>query len=471
MNPDKTVYIQTIGCQMNVYDSERIEALLRPIGYRAVQSANLADLIVVNTCAIRAKAEQKLYSLLGRLAPLKTRNPDLILAVGGCVAQQEGAAMLSRVPALDLVFGTDALERLPVLVEKVALKKARMVDVGPREPNGDGDGDDRKATPPADENGVSRFVTIMRGCDNFCTYCVVPYVRGREISRPPERIITEIEGLVAAGAKEVTLLGQNVNSYGNKEGLASFSELLERVNMVDGLERIRFTTSHPKDLSDDLIAAFGRLKKLCHHIHLPVQSGADGVLHRMNRKYTRAHFVERVARLRAACPEIAISSDIIVGFPGETEDEFQRTLDLLEKIRFDSLYAFMYSDRPNAAAAHFNDKLPDREKSRRLQSVLALQQQVTHEKHQALVGTEQKVLVEGYSDGGTTGKSQWNGRTSTFKIVNFPCSGGQPAGEADLTGTLVTVLVTKGFSHSLLGEPVTPSCATISRKGVHSRAA
>ncbi len=459
----KKIFIQTIGCQMNVYDSERIESQMGQAGYQVVESAEEADLIIVNTCAIRAKAEQKLYSLLGRLSPLKERKPDAILAVGGCVAQQEGAAILSRVPALDLVFGTDAIERVPALVEKVARKKVRFVDVGPRILDGLTSG------PPEVliKKDISRFVTIMRGCDNYCTYCVVPYVRGREISRRPERIVAEVEALVAAGAREVTLLGQNVNSYGNKQGLISFPELLAKIDAVQGLERIRFTTSHPKDLSDALIASFACLEKLCQHIHLPVQSGSDRTLDRMNRKYTRAHFTERVTRLRAACPDIAITSDIIVGFPGETESDFEMTLDLIREIRFDNLFAFKYSDRPNASAAHFSDKISEPEKSRRLQTLLDLQREITLEKNQALVGTRQSVLVESLSKKVTNGEAQWSGRTSTNKITFFN-DRIQP-GENGLTGKLVAVNVERGYLHSLRGRLVTQAPpVTMSRKGVCS---
>lgn len=461
----KKVWIQTIGCQMNVYDSERMEASLQKLGYQAALSEETADLIIVNTCAIRAKAEQKLYSLLGRLAPLKARNADLILAVGGCVAQQEGAAMLTRVPFVDLVFGTDAQGRLPALVEKIDAKRVRIVDVGPRNDH------DIPTGFTLTGNGVSRFVTIMRGCDNFCTYCVVPYVRGREVSRSPDRIIDEIKKLVASGAREVTLLGQNVNSYGNKEGMATFTELLESVNAIDGLARIRFTTSHPKDLSDNLIAAFGRLDKLCHHIHLPVQSGSDPMLKRMNRKYTRTHYLDLVERLRVVCPDIAITTDIIVGFPGETEEDFKKTLDLIDTVRFDSLFAFMYSDRPNATAAGYDGKIGEKEKSRRLQQVLSRQQQITREQHQALVGTIQEVLVEGIGRGISTKDRQWSGRTSTFKIVNFPCVEIKPAKETDLAGRLINTQITKGFSHSLLGKPVVSSGINPRRKGVQDRAA
>jgi len=452
---------------MNVYDSERIGELMSRSGYEVVDSADQADLVIVNTCAIRDKAEQKLYSLLGRLAPLKQQNPDMILAVGGCVAQQEGAAMLVRVRCLDLVFGTDALNRLPSLVDRIALKKTRIVDVGPR-----ASGQDHQHFGGLISGGsVSRFVTIMRGCDNYCTYCVVPFVRGRETSRQPEQIISEIKMLVSAGAREVTLLGQNVNSYGDKEGLVSFPDLLARVNKVSGLERIRFTTSHPKDLSEELMVAFGRLEKLCRHIHLPVQSGSDKILHRMNRKYTRAHFAERVARLRADYPDIAITSDIIVGFPGETESDFDMTLDLIRGIRFDSLFAFKYSDRPNAAAAQFTDKIPAKEKSRRLNALLDLQQQITLEKNKTLIGTKQVILVEGFSKISATKEVQWSGRTSTNKIVNFRDDRAQSPHANDLTGRLITVVIKKGFFHSLLGTPVTKAPIHVRWKGVPSRAA
>ena len=463
----KNVFIQTIGCQMNVYDSERIGELMSRSGYEVVDLVDQADLIIVNTCAIRDKAEQKLYSLLGRLAPLKQQNPDTILAVGGCVAQQEGAAMLARVPYLDLVFGTDALNRLPILLDRIALKKARIVDVGPRS-----SGDDHQNPEGLISGGsVSRFVTIMRGCDNYCTYCVVPFVRGRETSRQPEQIINEINRLVSAGAREITLLGQNVNSYGNKEGLVSFADLLTMVNQVSGLERIRFTTSHPKDLSDELIVTFGRLGKLCHHIHLPVQSGSDKILHRMNRRYTHDHFAERVARLRADYPDIAITSDIIVGFPGETESDFEMTLDLIQSIRFDSLFAFKYSDRPNAAAAQFTDKISTKEKSRRLKALLDLQERITFEKNKALIGTRQVILVEGFSKISATKEVQWSGRTSTNKIVNFRDNQGRSPDGNDLTGKLITVVIKKGLFHSLLGTPVTKTPNYVSRKGVPSRAA
>jgi len=303
----KLLYINTIGCQMNVYDSERIVNNLISFGYETTPFVESADLIITNTCTIREKAEQKAFSFLGRLSRLKQKNPDLIIAVGGCVAQQQGRKILKRMPHVDLVFGTHALGRLPQAIEKIERQRCRIVDIQMTESL-----DDDSTQPMAVKaEAVSKFVTIMRGCDNYCAYCVVPYVRGREASRNPDQIVTEIEQLVHGGVREVTLLGQNVNSYGKKEGLCTFAELLSRINDIEQLSRIRFTTSHPKDLSDDLINAFGRLDKLCHHLHLPIQSGSNSILKRMNRRYTREIYIEKVAALRASCPEISITTDIL----------------------------------------------------------------------------------------------------------------------------------------------------------------
>ena len=450
----KTLYIHTIGCQMNVYDSERIAGGLAPLGYRQVSEPESADLVILNTCAIREKAEQKVFSFLGRMAGLKRKNPELIIGVGGCVAQQEGRKILDRAPYLDLVFGTHAVSRLPVLVQQVETTGGRLVDVALS--NTIQESPAYPASPNADQ--ISRFVTIMQGCDNYCTYCVVPYVRGREMSRDPERIVSEIQALADSGIREVTLLGQNVNSYGKKEGLCDFAELLTRVNGIEGLLRIRFTTSHPKDLSSDLIATFNRLDKLCRHIHLPVQSGSTRILSRMNRRYTRDMYLEKIARLRDACPDIAITSDIIVGFPGETSEDFEDTLSLIRQVTYDGLFAFMYSDRPNAPAAHFPEKISEAEKADRLQQVLGLQEAITLEKNQSLVHSDQVVLVEGVSQRMNASESpheatpQWYGRTPGHKIVHFP--------EPELLfasgniGRLKTIRIEKAFSHSLWGRPV-----------------
>ncbi len=463
----KYLYINTIGCQMNVYDSDKIANSLLSLNYKATENLKKADLIIVNTCAIREKAEQKVFSFLGRLAGLKRKKPGLIIGVGGCVAQQEGKKILERVPYLDVVFGTHAIPRLPGIVERVELKKSRIVDIGMTDQIVE-----IESVADSLENGpkgrkVSDFVTIMQGCDNFCTYCVVPYVRGRETSRSPEKIVNEIEGLVNSGVREVTLLGQNVNSYGKKEGLCSFSELLALVNEIDGILRIRFTTSHPKDLSDDLIYAFKENEKLCRHIHLPVQSGSDRVLKRMNRKYTRALYLEKIDKLRNICPDISITSDFITGFPGETKADFKETLDLIKTVEYEGLFAFKYSDRPNAKATLFAQKIPDQEKKERLKKLLDLQEVISRKKNQALVGSTQEILVEGFSKkmssvlprAGETkineslpNNIQWTGRTSANKIVNFNLESSSVSCGETFTGSIVNVEIEKAFTHSLWGE-------------------
>ena len=469
------LYINTIGCQMNVYDSEKIANVLQPLGYELTQNVDAADLVIVNTCAIRAKAEQKAFSFLGRMAKLKKKRPNVIIGMGGCVAQQEGRKILERMPFVDLVFGTHVIHRLPEMVARIKQKRCHLVDVkmypGIDETNGTSDA--------AGKADVCRFVTIMQGCDNFCTYCVVPYVRGRETSRRPESIVSEIQTLIDQGVREVTLLGQNVNSYGRKEGLCSFAGLLGKVNAIKGLERLRFTTSHPKDLSEDLMFAFRDLDKLCRHIHLPVQSGANTVLKRMNRKYTREVYQEKIERLRQICPDIAITSDFIAGFPGETETEFLETLDLIKTVEYDSLFAFVYSDRPNAPAAHFGNKISDAEKKARLQALLDLQEQLTIKKNRSLVGSIQTVLVEGLSRKQpdhmapeTESMIQWSGRTEGNKIVNFNWTDDREKNVQEIdTGHLVHVAIKRALSHSLYGEWVRPRAATPDLKGDKSYAA
>ena len=454
----KNLFIYTIGCQMNVYDSQQMAAFLAADGYELTEDIDTADLIIANTCTIRAKAEQKAFSFLGRLATAKARRPELIVAIGGCVAQQEGERILRRVPHVDIVFGTHAVCRLPDMVRQVAQRRCRIVDVAQIE------GIDAHEFLPAAAapSPVSAFVTIMRGCDNYCTYCVVPHVRGREASRTAREIVAEIEGLVAGGVREVTLLGQNVNSYGQKEGWTDFADLLEQISAVDGLERIRFTTSHPKDLSESLMTAFRDLPKLCPHIHLPVQSGSDSILKRMNRKYTRADYLDRVERLRRFCPEIAITSDIIVGFPGETPEAFAATTSLIDTVGYDGLFVFMYSDRPNAAATRFADKIDESVKRHRLQQVLRQQEAHTRRAHEKLVGNRVTVLVEGRSKLDSGGKAegaaegiQWMGRTGGNKIVNFGIPGSLPGGDQNLTGSSVDVIIKRALAHSLWGE-ITP---------------
>ncbi|MDY6953642.1 MAG: tRNA (N6-isopentenyl adenosine(37)-C2)-methylthiotransferase MiaB, partial [Thermodesulfobacteriota bacterium] len=368
------------------------------------------------------------------------KKPDLIIGVCGCVAQQEGERILKAAPHVDLVFGTVAYRRLPDLLREVAEKKRRVVDIdmaGTVEP---------LHTMPLPFQGgrATAFVTIMSGCENYCSYCVVPYVRGREISRGPGGILEEVEHLVERGVREVTLLGQNVNSYGAKDGHGfDFVSLLEAVNHVQGLHRIRFTTSHPKDLSDRLIRAFGKLEKLAPHIHLPVQCGSDRVLRRMNRGYTKQYYLSRIKSLREVRPDVAITSDIIIGFPGEEETDFQETVNLVESVRFDNLYIFKYSDRPYTPARKFRSKVDDKVKGERFSRLLELQAKITLDKYRSLVGTVQEVLVESPSKrrGG-----QMAGRTPCNKIVNV----------ADMTapvGQLVRVGIVQAFSHSLLGSP------------------
>ncbi len=437
----KSFYLETFGCQMNVVDSERIVDLLGNIGYRQVDEPGRADLILLNTCAVRDKAVRKAYGHLGRFKPLKDRNPALILGMGGCIAQQEGKELLDEFPYLDLVFGTHNVHRLAELVQQVAETRVRCEETDFL------DRETRLQLFPSrsGQDAFTRFVTVMQGCDNFCSYCVVPLVRGREISRPSGEILSEIRDLAGQGVREVTLIGQNVNSYGTREkGELSFAALLEEVNAIDGIDRIRFTTSHPKDLSDELIAAFGRLKKLCKHLHLPVQCGSNDILQAMNRGYTRQRYLDIVRALRRACPDIRLTTDIIVGFPGEGEADFAATMSLLEEVRFAEIYSFIYSPRRGTAAAEIADTTPAGVKQERFDRMLVMQQEISRQIWAADVGTVQEVLVEGESK---MGAGQMFGRSTWNRIVNF-------SGPAELAGTLVPVRITRSFKNSLLGERV-----------------
>lgn len=448
---DRLVYIYTIGCQMNVYDSEQFEKLLAPLGYKKTEFLEQADLVITNTCSVREKAEEKAFSFIGRLQALKKKNKNLIAGVAGCVAQQEGRNILDRLPYVDFVIGTHAVSRLQDIVRNIENGAGRIVDTGLSE-----DIEEYNILPEYRTGSVSGFLTIMRGCDNFCTYCVVPYVRGRESSRKPDAIISEVKSLVRGGRKEITLLGQNVNSYGAKEGMASFPELLGMINDIDGLERIRFATSHPKDMSDGLVKAYKDLEKLCRHIHLPVQSGSDRMLKSMNRKYTSADYLAKIEKLRNACPDIVITSDMIVGFPGEEIEDFEATLDLVRKVEFDNIFAFAYSDRPFAPAAMFSGKLSEKERKRRLNELLAVQEEISKKKNRAMEGRTETVLVEGtsrrFAIDAEAGDEpvQWTGRTDGNKVVNFTVEG-EMAIKDDLTGRLVPVKITGGFAHSIRG--------------------
>ena len=430
-------FISTMGCQMNEYDSDYLRQCLLGLDFRPVEGPEKADLILINTCTVREKAEQKAVSLLGRLISLKRRNPSIILGIVGCLAQQKGSDLLRRFPDLDLVLGTREVGRISEVLERIIEKREKIVatDVARRPPPPSNNGD-------YFEGRIKSHVSIMEGCDNFCSYCIVPYVRGRETSRPADEIIDEIERLIEKGVKEVTLLGQNVNSYQSSEGVESaFPELLRKVSRLKGLLRIRFTTSHPKDLSEKLIQCFVDLENLCPHLHLPVQAGSNDVLKRMNRAYTREKYFELVDTLRGARPDIAITSDVIVGFPGESEKDFQLTLDLVKKIEFDNLFSFKYSDRIGTRAENMGGKVGEKEKSSRLSELQELQREITFKKNQDLEGKEAEILVEGPSKKG----GHLTGRTITNKIVNFACNDRH-------IGSIVKVEIKRAFFNSLWGE-------------------
>ena len=437
----KNLYLHTFGCQMNVYDSERIRQLLAAQNYRLVEDPSEADLIFLNTCSVRAKPEQKVYSALGRFQALKKGKPKLIIGLGGCLAQQEGEKFLQRFPYLDFVLGTKELGRINEILHDLETLGKRRLAISL-----DGRIDPYASLPffPSSSKATA-FVTIMQGCDNFCSFCIVPFVRGREVSRPSREILEEIRALAAQRVQEITLLGQNVNSYGNMTSdEISFTELLEAIQEIQGIERIRFTTSHPKDLSPELIRSFGRLSKLCEHIHLPLQSGSNRVLKRMNRGYAREEYLERVIELRKACPQISITTDLIVGFPGEAEADFQSTLEVVEQAQFDDLFSFKYSDRPYTRAAEFQDKVPDEVSRRRLMELQARQRRITLKHNKTWEGRQVEVLVEGWSK---ENAEENMGRTRTNHIVNFP-------GADDPIGSRVQLRIVKAFAHSLRGERI-----------------
>lgn len=434
----KKYLIQTFGCQMNVHDSEQMGLLLEGAGYEATHLAQDADLIILNTCSIREKAAQKVYSQLGRLDAVKRENPDLIIGIGGCLAQQLGKQFFKKAPCLDLVFGTKNIQRLPELLKTVEKDRSRVADTAVEK---DGCVDNVRFMPRKGQ--VTAFVTIMRGCNNFCSYCVVPYLRGPEESREWEDIIQEVEMLANQGVKEVTLLGQNVNSYGNnRQRRVYFHDLIHRIADIAGIERIRFTTSHPKDLSLELMRCFADVDKMCKHIHLPVQSGSDKILQAMNRGYSKEDYLQKVNALRAICPEISLTSDIIVGFPGESEADFDETIDLMEKIRFDALFSFKYSERAGTAAEKLEHKVTESIKSRRLRKLQSLQELYTLENNQKMLGKEVEVLVEGRS---RNAADEVMGRTRTNKIVNFK-------GGLDLIGKMESVMIIEAYQHSLRAE-------------------
>jgi tRNA-2-methylthio-N6-dimethylallyladenosine synthase len=435
----KKLYIQTYGCQMNQYDSERIAQVMARANYRLTDEPANADLILLNTCSVRDKAEQKVYSALGSWREIKQQKSSVIIGVGGCVAQQEGDRLLKRVAHLDLVFGTHNIHKLPEMIEQVQSAHARPIETAfYRDPSYMEDPNGRTQV-----QGAKAFVTIMQGCNKVCSFCIVPHVRGREVSRPSEKIIAEVKLLVAQGVKEVMLLGQNVNSYG-KTSTAEihFAELLHRINAIEGLSRIRFTTSHPQDLSAELIEAYATLDKVCEHLHLPVQSGSDSVLLRMRRGYTRSEYLDRIDRLRQRCPEVALSTDIIVGFPGETDDDFERTLELLGQVEYDEFYSFMYSPRTQTVSAKlYNDDVPEEKKKERLKQVQSVQQEISLRQNKQKIGRIEEILIDGHS----RNKAQVMGRTRTNRIVNI-------IGRGNLIGEMVNARIIAATFNSLVGE-------------------
>ncbi len=444
MPVQKRVYIETYGCQMNEHDTERMLRLLEKAHYAETKNAGEADFILINTCSVREKPEHKVYSALGRYKGLKEKR-GAIIGVAGCVAQQEGGRLLDRIPYLDLVLGTHVIPMLPELLKRIEASGDRVCETAY-----DQDGEYLKAVLPQKRVcEVKSYVTIMQGCDHFCSFCIVPYVRGREKSRPSKEIVEEVKQLAEMGLKEICLLGQNVNRYGRGlEEEISFAELLGRVNDIDGIERIRFTTSHPKDLSEELIQAFSKLPKLCEHAHLPFQSGSNKILKAMHRGYTKESYIENINRLKEVCPPIAVTADVIVGFPGEEEEDFGETLDLLQRVRFDDLFSFKYSPRKGTRAAQFEDKVEEKIKQERLSVLQETQKGITLQKNQECEDRVEEVLVEGRSK---QSAQDVTGRTRSNKIVNFK-------GDLGLVGKLVPVRITKAYAHSLRGEAVPPQC-------------
>jgi tRNA-2-methylthio-N6-dimethylallyladenosine synthase len=414
--------------------------LLAQDGYARVESAEAADVILVNTCSIRDKAEHKVFSLLGQYRELKRERPDLLIGVGGCVAQQQGQVVRKRAPYVDLVFGTQNIRNIRELVAEAASMRG-IVATGwaPEQQARFREGE--LLSPYGTVDGITAFVTVAEGCDHFCSYCIVPYTRGREASRTPEQILADVRALAARGVVDVTLLGQNVNSYGKRTDF-NFAKLLEAVCDVPGIRRVRFTSPHPRDLADDQIDAYGRLPKLARHLHLPVQSGSDRILKSMNRRYTTDEYAAKIERLRSVDAGVALTSDLIVGYPGETDEDFAQTIALMDRIVFDHVFAFKYSSRPGTRAAAMADTVSDDVKNERLQTILRKQEAVCREKNNAFVGKRVEVLVEGNDDG------IWHGRSSCNRIVHFSAPD-----SLDLhAGSFVTVPIIRGFPNALRGE-------------------
>jgi len=432
-------HITTFGCQMNEHDSEVMAGMLLEKGFEAVKERKDADILIINTCSVRDNADKRFFGTLGALKKRKKDNPNLIMCVCGCMMQQQHVidTLKAKYPWVDIIFGTHNIHQFPELLENVLNEKKKQISVWP-----DG-GEIVEGLPVKRLHDKKALVNIMFGCNNFCTYCIVPYTRGRERSRHPEDILKEVRGLVCDGVKEIMLLGQNVNSYKGAEGV-DFADLIYMLNEVEGLERIRFMTSHPKDLSDKLIQAFVDCDKLCKNIHLPVQSGSSRILKEMNRKYTKEQYLELVRKLKEAVPEITMSTDIIVGFPGETEEDFEETLDLVRTVRYDSAFTFLYSIRKGTPAEKYENQVPEEVKHERFNRLVDLVNTISAEKNALYKGTVQKVLVEGAS---ARNSKTLAGRTDGFKLVNFH-------GCKEMIGKTIDVEITEGKTFSLEGKVV-----------------
>jgi tRNA-2-methylthio-N6-dimethylallyladenosine synthase len=436
----KKLYIRTYGCQMNAYDSDRMSDVLNESeAFEKTDDPAQADVILFNTCSVRENAQERVFHALGRLRPLKQARPELIIGVGGCVASQEGAVIVGRAPYVDIVFGPQTLHRLPQLIEARRRSGRSQIDISfPEIEKFD-------ALPPAKVEGCTAFVSIMEGCSKYCSFCVVPYTRGEEVSRPFDDVLTEIAGLADQGVKEITLLGQNVNAYRgrmNDGETADFALLLEYLAEMPGIDRLRYTTSHPREFTERLIESYRRLPRLVDHVHLPVQSGSDRILAAMKRGYTALEYKSIVRRLRAARPGISVASDFIVGFPGETEQDFEQTMKLVEEIGFDDSYSFMYSPRPGTPAAGFADQVPLEIKRARLARLQAALDASAKAISAAMVGNVERILIEGPS---RKNPRELTGRTSNNRVVNLPGSG-------RLIGKLVDVRITAALAHTLRGE-------------------
>ena len=434
----KRAFIGVYGCQMNISDAERMEGQLATLGYERTEDIARADLILLNTCCVRETAEDKVYGKIGEIKHIKRANPALIFGITGCMAQKEGEALIRRAPHIDFVLGTNKVHELKATVRRLeSARRGPVVDVLL------GDAPLPENVPIERTGRLSAWVPIMYGCNNFCTYCIVPYVRGREHSRRPEDVVREVEEAAAQGFKEITLLGQNVNSYGKDHKIASFAELLLMVDAVKGVERVRYMTSHPKDLSDAVIDAVRQGRHICPHFHLPVQHGSDRILRAMNRVYRKDAYRSLVERIRAAVPDASLTTDLIVGFPGETEEDFEELLDFLREIRYDAAYTFLYSKRSGTPAATMEEQVEDSVKKERLHRLMEVQNEISLEKNAALKGTVQEVLAEGPS---RTDEDVWTGRTGTNKIVLWRKK------SQETEGDIVRVRITQPQTWVLKGE-------------------